>query len=184
METKPGVIDQGLVFDGLLFATHRDRALYIRESRRDRPRWLNEHPDVWIRIQDIEQETSSPRRRLESDTPVEATAAVPSPHMSSPDVRNDRKDADNAGSFEVPAGEPPPPQQPPLAMTRPVTDAAASVPGDEIATDGRGYVSAERAASILGISLRTLSRRCAAGKGPLKIKIGNKAYFEIAKVPG
>jgi hypothetical protein len=120
--------------------------LYIRESRRDRPRWLNEHPDVWIRIQDIEQETSSPRRRVESDTPVEATAAVPSPHMSSPDVCNDGKDADNAGPVEISAGEPSLPQQPPLAMTLPVTDAAPSAFGDEIAIGTRRYVSAKRAA--------------------------------------
>jgi len=145
---------------------------------------LNEHPDVWIRIQDSEEENSSPRRRVESDTPVEATAAGPSPHMSSSDVRNDGKDADNAGSVEIPAGEPPSAQQPELAMLLPVTDAAASAPGDEVAIDTRPYVSAERAASMLGISRRTLSRRCAAGKAPPKIKLGNKAYFEIAKVPG
>jgi hypothetical protein len=184
MKTKPSVVDQGLVFDGLLFNTHRDRGLYIRESRRDRPRWLKEHPDVWKRLQDIEEETSSSPRRVESDTPIEATAAGPSPHMSSSDVRKDGQAADNAGSVEVPAGEPPPPQELLLAMTRPETDAAASVPGDEIAIDGRGYVSADRAAYMLGISRRTLSRRCAAGKGPPKIKHGNMAYFEIAKVPG
>jgi hypothetical protein len=184
MKTKPSVVDQGLVFDGLLFNTHRDRGLYIRESRRDRPRWLKEHPDVWKRLQDIEKETSSPPRRVESDTSVEATAAGPGPHMSSSDVLKDGKDADNAGSVDIPAGEPSPAQQPPLAMTRPVTDAAPSAPGDEIAIGPRRYVSAKRAASMLVISRRTLSRRCAAGKGPPKIKLGNKAYFEIAKVPG
>jgi hypothetical protein len=180
METKPSVIDQSRVTEGILFVSHRDRALYIGTSARNQPQWLKDHPDVWRRVQDVEQEAAS-RRRLES--PVEATAAGPSPH-SSPDVRNDGKDADNAGSVDIPAGEPSPAQQPPLAMTRPVTDAAPSAPGDEIAIGPRRYVSAKRAASMLVISRRTLSRRCAAGKGPPKIKLGNKAYFEIAKVPG
>jgi hypothetical protein len=184
MEPKPGVIDQSRVFEGKLFATPLDRCRYIGTSSWKRPQWLKDHPDVWRFVQDVEQEAASLGHHVKSEGPVEAVAAEPSPHMSSPDVRNDGRDADNAGSVEIPAGEPSPPQQPQLAMTLPVTDAAASAPDDEVALGPRRYVSAELAASLLGISRRTLSRRCAAGKAPPKIKLGNKAYFEIAKVPG
>jgi hypothetical protein len=183
MEIKPGVIDQGLIFDKFVFTTHLDRNRYIGTSSWNQPQWLKDHPDVGRLLADVLQEADSLRHRVESD-PVEATAAGPSPHISSPEVRNDGKDADNASSVEIRAGEPSPPQQPLLAMTLPVTDAVPSAPDDEIAIGTRRLASAERAASALGISRRTLSRRCKAGKGPPKLKIGNKTYFEIDKAPG
>jgi hypothetical protein len=40
----------------LLFATHRDRALYLGRSVRDRPLWLKENPGTWRRIQSLQQE--------------------------------------------------------------------------------------------------------------------------------
>src|SRR5438105_6452888 len=124
MDTKPDVIDQSRVTEGILFATHRDRGLYIGTLLRNRRQWLKDHPDAWRRVQEVEQEAALLRRCLE--TPVEATAAGPSLHISSPDVRNDGKDADNAHSVEFHAGDPSPPRQRP-------TDAAPSAPGDEIA---------------------------------------------------
>jgi hypothetical protein len=145
---------QGLTYRDIWFTRPLDRCRYIGTSNRDKPQWLKDNPGAWGRIADVQQEADSPRRRVESQGPVEAVAATPSP------------------------------QQPKLATILPETDAAASLPGDEIAIGTRRYVSAERAASLLGISRRTLSRRCAAGNGPPKIKIGNKAYFEIAKVAG
>ncbi len=54
---------------------------------------------------------------------------------------------------------------------------------DEIAIDGQRFVSAERLASMWGISRKTLSRRIAAGKVPPKIKIGKKLYFEVSAIP-
>jgi|SRR5712691_70602 len=178
MKAKPVMIDRSLVVGDFLFATHRDRALYIGKLVRDRPRWLKDNPGAWRRIADVQQETASLPRRVESEDLVEAIAAGQSSHMSSPDVRDDGKD--NAGSVEIPAAGPSPPQQP--AMMLPLAVAAPSASGvDEIAIGTRRYVSAQLLASIRGISLRTLSRRCAAGKGPPKIKIGNKAFFELGK---
>src|SRR5712691_700438 len=151
MKAKPVMIDRSLVVGDFLFATHRDRALYIGKLVRDRPRWLKDNPGAWRRIADVQQETASLPRRVESEDLVEAIAAGPSP-----------------------------PQQP--AMMLPLAVAAPSASGvDEIAIGTRRYVSAQLLASIRGISLRTLSRRCAAGKGPPKIKIGNNAFFELGK---
>ena len=31
----------------LLFATQRDRCLYLRKTRKEKPDWLNEHEDSW-----------------------------------------------------------------------------------------------------------------------------------------
>jgi hypothetical protein len=35
------------VADGYLFATHRDRCLYLGKSARDRLHWLKENPGKW-----------------------------------------------------------------------------------------------------------------------------------------
>ena len=53
----------------------------------------------------------------------------------------------------------------------------------EIAIGARRYVSARHVASMLGISLRTLSRWTAAGTGPPKIKIGKKVFYDLGKLP-
>lgn len=58
----------------------------------------------------------------------------------------------------------------------------ASIADGEIEIGGRRYVSACRVASILGISVRTLSRWDAAGTGPPKIKVGRKALFDLFKL--
>lgn len=53
----------------------------------------------------------------------------------------------------------------------------------EIAIGAHRYIGARRLSSILGISLRTLSRLDAAGTGPPKIKIGRKVLFDLGKLP-
>jgi predicted DNA-binding transcriptional regulator AlpA len=53
----------------------------------------------------------------------------------------------------------------------------------EIEIGGRRYVSAWRLASMLGVSVRTLSRWDAAGIGPPKIKLGKKVFFDLGKIP-
>jgi predicted DNA-binding transcriptional regulator AlpA len=52
----------------------------------------------------------------------------------------------------------------------------------EIEIGGRRYVNAWRVASILGVSVRTLSRWGAAGTGPPKIKVGRKVLFDLLKL--
>jgi DNA-binding transcriptional regulator YiaG len=58
------------------------------------------------------------------------------------------------------------------------TDAAGLV---EIG--GRRYVTAGRLASLLGVTVRTLSRWDAAGIGPPKIKVGKKVLYDLDKIP-
>ena len=52
-----------------------------------------------------------------------------------------------------------------------------------IEISGRRYVSARHVASMLGVSLRTLSRWTATGAGPPKIKIGKKVFYDLGKLP-
>jgi phage terminase Nu1 subunit (DNA packaging protein) len=57
-----------------------------------------------------------------------------------------------------------------------------SIAEDEIEIGGRQYANARRMASILGVSVRTLSRWEAAGIGPPKIKVGRKVLFDLLKL--
>jgi hypothetical protein len=52
----------------------------------------------------------------------------------------------------------------------------------EISIGARHYVSAERLASMLGVSVRTLSRWDTTGIGPPKIKIGKLILFDLGRL--
>ena len=52
----------------------------------------------------------------------------------------------------------------------------------EISIGARHYVSAERVASMLGVSVRTLSRWDTTGIGPPKIKVGKLILFDLGKL--
>jgi predicted DNA-binding transcriptional regulator AlpA len=60
---------------------------------------------------------------------------------------------------------------------------SVSIAEDEIEIGGRRYLNAQRLASILGVSVRTLSRWNAAGTGPRRIKVGRKVLFDLLKLP-
>jgi DNA-binding transcriptional regulator YiaG len=47
---------------------------------------------------------------------------------------------------------------------------------------GRRFVTAGRLASLLGVTVRTLSRWDAASNGPPRIKLGKKVLFDLVKV--
>jgi hypothetical protein len=66
---------------------------------------------------------------------------------------------------------------PPVAS--PVTSASIG----ELDVAGRRYVTANRLATMLGVTTRTLARWTAARIGPPKIKVGKLVLFELAKVP-
>jgi hypothetical protein len=63
-----------------------------------------------------------------------------------------------------------------------VSPSSPTVAG-EVEIAGRHYVTAERLASVLGVTVRTLARWNACRIGPPKIKIGKTILFDLAKVP-
>lgn len=173
-------INQALVMEGIEFATPLARCCYGGTSRRDRPQWLKDRPGVWRRIEDVLREAAS--RRC-AEIAAEATLAGPNSHIQS-DILKDDKDADGAASASVPEADPLPAD--PTALTMEGSKAppppSKSDFGDEIAIGTRRYVSADRLASMRGISRRELSRQIAAGKVPPMIKIGKKLYFEVSTI--
>ena len=53
----------------------------------------------------------------------------------------------------------------------------------EIEVAGRRYITADRLAAMLGVTVRTLGRWDAARIGPPKIKVGKLVLFDLAKLP-
>jgi hypothetical protein len=53
----------------------------------------------------------------------------------------------------------------------------------EIEIAGRRYVTAERLAATLGVTVRTLARWDAARIGPPKIRVGKLVLFDVTKLP-
>jgi hypothetical protein len=117
MTGEPVVIDKTRVVGDLLFATQRERAVYIGTSLRDRPRWLREHPGRWWYIEDLQREAAPPGPPLESEIDLGPVPAGPNAQTSS---RADSDDEDDAGLVDIPAGDHSPPHQPTSPPT-PVT---------------------------------------------------------------
>jgi hypothetical protein len=60
---------------------------------------------------------------------------------------------------------------------------ASVVETGEVEIAGHRYVTADRLAGILGVTVRTLARWNAARIGPPKISIGKTVLFDVAKLP-
>jgi hypothetical protein len=179
MKTKPNEIDQSLVHGEIIFRTHRDRCLYIGTSTRDQPKWLKDHPDDFTFLRDFQQEASSDTGLAENGSPVPAKAVASNSRTSAQEMQHNGKKGD-AGLDGVDSGNGPSPRQSVRASVLPIADTASSTPPDkdEIVIGGRRYVSSKRLTLLLKISPKTLSRWCAAGKAPPKIKISGD-YFEL-----
>jgi hypothetical protein len=76
------MINPSLVLGDLLFATHRDRCLYIGTSIIDQPRWLQEHTGSWRRIGDVHREAAALAPPVEGETNV---GAAPPAQKQPPD---------------------------------------------------------------------------------------------------
>jgi hypothetical protein len=172
-----GEIDQGRIHNGNLFASNPDRLRCIR-AELNQQQWLKDHPGVWRPLEDVLREAAAWKRRVEG--PVETIATGPSSQIPS-DIRKDDKNVDAAS---VPEADPLPADPAALTMEGSKTPPPPSKSDfeDEIAIGPRRYVSADRLASMRGISRRELSRQIAAGKVPPMIKIGKKLYFEVSAI--
>jgi hypothetical protein len=89
-DRKP-VIDYTRIADGLLFATPTDRYHYVGQWSWEKSQWLEQNPDKWRRLEDVEQEIAQLRSPVEPETTLEAGPAEPNGQKSSPT----RKDADD-----------------------------------------------------------------------------------------
>jgi predicted DNA-binding transcriptional regulator AlpA len=171
-------IVEGRVCDGILFATHRDRLLYIRTLVRNRPQWLKDNPEAWRRIEDIQREAASVAASVKSEVKVVAASSGPNGQMSSHDVGKDGNAEDTDGSADTVARGSPPAEQASATTALSLSEIAKN----EIAIDGHMHVSTQRLASMLGISERTLSRLLRNGDRPPHVKIGGSYYYRLDKI--
>ena len=122
--------------------------------------------EKWWRLQDVLESAAPPVKHDAEVRPV-ATDASTSPACSeAPDAS------------ETPARVSLPDDR--RTTAAPVAGALSpsQIAKNEIAIEGRLYVSAARLASMLGISERTLSRRCANGNGPPHVKLAG-IYYDL-----
>jgi predicted DNA-binding transcriptional regulator AlpA len=175
MKDIPRTINEGLIFDGMLFASPGDRCRYIGTTgnkHRER-RWREQNPDKWIRIEDIPQSVAA--------EDVKA-AEAPSASAPSPDARGEPKDQDTDGSTEMPASASPAEHVESAMASATAALSSSEIAKNEIAICGHPHVSNPRLASMLGISERTLSRLLRNGDGPPHVKIGGN-YYPLDKIP-
>ncbi len=112
MNDDLNTIVEGRVCDGILFAEHRDRILYIRTLVRDRPQWLKENAGKWRRIEDIRREAASLAAPVESEVNVVAASSAPNGQMSSHDARKDGDDEDDVAFVDTLTEDRSPPHEP------------------------------------------------------------------------
>jgi hypothetical protein len=79
------VINQALVAGDILFATNRDRCLYLGTANRDRPKWLADRPGSWRYVHDVLKE---------ADLLVKTAAEVRTVEAG-PNFQEDVDDVDN-----------------------------------------------------------------------------------------
>jgi hypothetical protein len=105
------MIDRTRVADGYLFATGRDRCIYLGKSVRDRLHWLKENPGKWRSLEDVKQEAARLRPPVESETNLEAGPAEPNGQTSSHDVRKDGGEESDGTLVDAPYQPTPVPVQ-------------------------------------------------------------------------
>ena len=151
-------------FDGYVFATANERCRYIGLLLRDRPRWLREHPDRWRRIADVQQEAAPPAPPVESEIDLGA------------------EPAGREVSLPTPTKALLPAHEPALVTPPAVIGPQAVSTRDEIIIDGRRLISERRVAAMLKVSKRTLQRWRQENKGPPRVKIGRRIYYDEDKL--
>jgi|SRR5271157_5489165 len=168
MKDIPSTINKGLIFDGMLFASPRDRCLYIGitgNKYRER-RWLEQNRDKWILLKNVPQ-TTAPECEMDVRAAGDSSVSEPS----------ERKDEGIDGSAETSAIASPLAEH--VGSTVASATAALSlseIGKNKIAIDGNECVSTLCFASMLGVSERTLSLLLANGKAPPYAKIAGNYY--------
>src|SRR5690348_6730489 len=111
MNDSLNTIVEGRVCEGILFATPRDRGLYIGTLIRNRQQWLKENAGRWRYIKDIQREAAS-LASAGTEVNVVAAASGPNSQTSSHDVRKDGGEKSDVVSVDIPADDSSPSCQP------------------------------------------------------------------------
>jgi hypothetical protein len=112
MNDNLNTIVEGRVFEAKLFATNRDRGLYIGTLIRNRPQWLKENAGRWRYIKDIQREAASLAPSAGTEVNVVAAASGPNSQTSSHDIRKDSGEKSDVISVDISADDSSPSCQP------------------------------------------------------------------------
>ena len=106
------VIDYSFVADGYLFASHRNRCLYLGKSVEERRHWLEANPGRFRPLEDVEKESAQLGAPGENKNNVEAALAEPDGQTSSHDVAKDGDDENDVASVDTLGGDCSPSHEP------------------------------------------------------------------------
>jgi hypothetical protein len=110
-DNKP-VFDETLVADGFLFSTPTYRYLYIGPWSWEKQQWLNQNPDKWRRIEDVQREAASLAAPVKSEIDVGAAPVGSDGQTSSHDFRKDEGEESDLTLVDTPVDNSSPPYQP------------------------------------------------------------------------
>jgi hypothetical protein len=172
---NPITYDPRRAAEGLVFRELGHRTRYLGQWSWCKPKWLRDNEDNWRRV--TEDDLAQFSQQLSLDATVQAAPAQSSTQTSSP--KTGVEDPEVGDSCATAAKAPSPPERSGPVAERIAPNDTRNAPGgeDEIWIGSKRYVTADRLASMLGISRRSLNRRCSEGKAPPRIKI-NKVLFE------
>ena len=114
------VIEYSLVADGYLFASHRDRCLYLGKSIRERRHWLEVNPGKFRPLEDVEEESAQLGAPVEDKNNIGTAPAGLNGQTSSRGGRDNGGDEDDVALVDTLAGDHSPPHEP-TSLPRPVT---------------------------------------------------------------
>src|SRR5579863_1252639 len=115
------MIDYRLVAHGYLFASTRDRCLYLGKSLSEQPRWLEANPGRFRPLEDVEKEAAQLGAPGENKNNVEAILGELNGQTTTPDVAKDGDDENDVALVDSVAGDRSPPQEPTSVPSRATT---------------------------------------------------------------
>lgn len=178
-EMNPVVFDPSVVPYPIQFIHPKFKSSYLGTVNRLRRKWLDEHKDLWRPYKTIEDGVAVLRPRIEGGD-IETIPGTPSSSRLLSDTRLNTNGTEV--SLPTPTKALLPAHEPALVTLAAVIGPQAVSTRDEIIIDGRRLISDRRVAAMLKVSKRTLQRWHKANKGPPRVKIGGRIFYDEDKL--
>ncbi len=178
-EMNPVVFDPSVVPYPIQFIHPAVQSRYFGTVNRLRRKFLDEHKGLWRPHKTIEDGIAVLRPRIEGGD-IETIPGTPSSSELLSDTRLNTNGTEV--SLPTPTKALMPAHEPALVTLPAVIGPQAVSTRDEIIIDGRRLISDRRVAAMLKVSKRTLQRWQKANKGPPRVKIGGRIFYDEDKL--
>jgi predicted DNA-binding transcriptional regulator AlpA len=178
-EMNPVVFDPSVVPYPIQFIDPAVQSRYFGTVNRLRRKFLDEHKGLWRPYKTIGDGVAVLRPRIEGGD-IETIPGTPSSSRLLSDTRLNTNGTEV--SLPTPTKALLPAHEPALVTLPAVIGPQAVSTRDEIIIDGRRLISDRRVAAMLKVSKRTLQRWQKANKGPPRVKIGGRIFYDEDKL--